>query len=179
MFRSKVMIVVTLLAMIAMAFTAVVPVKAAPKAKNSIVDVAIAVNSSGPYASMFDTLIAAVLAADPIVLSKLSGKGQFTVFAPTDDAFAKLGLDESNIGSLNQAALTNILLYHVAPGSRYAADVIESSRIRTLNKSFLTVMITAEGAFVDGKNSDPSRIILTDVPASNGVIHVIDTVLLP
>ncbi len=179
MLRSKLMVVVTLVAVIAIAFAAVVPAKAAPKAANSIVDVAISVNSSGPFAGSFDTLIAALLAADPSVINTLSGKGQFTVFAPTDDAFAKLGLTPANIGSLDKAALTNILLYHVAHGSRYANSVVSASRIRMLNKGFTFVMVNEMGAFLDGKSSDPSKIIVTDVPASNGVIHVIDNVLLP
>ena len=176
MLRSKLMSIVTLLAVIVIAFAAVVPAKAAPVAKNSIVDVALAVNAQ---TGLFDTLVAALLAADPAVIQTLSSKGQYTVFAPTDDAFAKLGLYASNIGTLDKAALTSILLYHVAPGSRYAEDVVSSSRIRTLSKGFLTVIVNSNGAFVDGKSSNPSKIILTDVAASNGVIHVIDNVLLP
>jgi uncharacterized surface protein with fasciclin (FAS1) repeats len=177
MLRSKLIIVVTMLAVIALAFTAVVPAKAAPPKFVSIVDVAIAVNSEGPFAGSFDTLIAALLAADPAVLNTLSGRGQFTVFAPTDAAFAKLGLDETNIGSLDQAALTNILLYHVARGNRDAASVLSSDRIRMLNGGF--TFVDSQAATIDGKNSDPSKILVTDVFASNGVIHVIDTVLLP
>jgi uncharacterized surface protein with fasciclin (FAS1) repeats len=155
--------------------TAMKPMMGPPAAENSIVDVAIAVNSDGLYAGSFDTLIAAVLAADPVVLEVLSSKGQYTVFAPTDDAFAALGLDENNIGDLDQAALTNILLYHVAPGERMAADVIESSRIRTLSKGFL---MQDAGVLTDAQGG-MANIILTDVPAGNGVIHVIDAVVLP
>jgi uncharacterized surface protein with fasciclin (FAS1) repeats len=147
---------------------------AAPKGP-TIVDVAIAVNSEGPFAGSFDTLIAAVLAADPVVYETLTGNGQFTVFAPTDDAFAALGFDENNIGTLPQDALTDILLYHVARGRRYAGDVVASSRIRTLYKSFL---LQDGGVLTDNLGRD-ATIIVTDVEAANGVIHAIDAVVLP
>jgi uncharacterized surface protein with fasciclin (FAS1) repeats len=159
-------------------FMSVVPGPAAAKraAKApSIVDVAIAVNASGPYAGAFDTLIAAVLAADPAVVQTLSSRAQYTVFAPTDDAFAKLGLDATNIGTVPQADLTNILLYHVAYGRRYAADVIASDQIRMLNGGF----VFQSGGVLTDAQERMSTIIVTDVAASNGVIHAIDTVLLP
>jgi uncharacterized surface protein with fasciclin (FAS1) repeats len=141
----------------------------------SLVDVAIAVNTSGPYAGAFDTLIAGVLAADPAVATTLSSRAQYTVFAPTDDAFAKLGLDETNIGTLPQADLTNILLYHVAYGRRYAADVVASDQIRMLNGGF----VFQSGGVLTDAQGGMSTIIVTDVKASNGVIHAIDSVLLP
>jgi uncharacterized surface protein with fasciclin (FAS1) repeats len=162
-----VLLVVVLLA------TFAVPALAAPPGP-TIVEVAIAVNSEGPFAGAFDTLIAAVLAADPVVVNTLSGNGQFTVFAPTDDAFAALGLDETNIGDesvIPQDVLTEILLYHVARGRRDAADVTTSDRIRMLNRGFVFV----DGAVLNGN----SNIIVTDVPAANGIIHAIDAVLLP
>ena len=148
--------------------------QAGPKGPN-IVDVAIAVNSDGPFAGAFDTLIAAVLAADPIVLDTLTGNGQFTVFAPTDDAFAALGLDETNVGTLPQAFLTDVLLYHVAHGRRYAADVIDSKRIRVLKGGFV---FQDAGVLTDNLDRQAS-IIATDVEAANGVIHGIDAVVLP
>jgi len=141
----------------------------------SIVDVAIAVNSDGIYAGSFDTLIAAVLAADPAVVATLSGNGQHTVFAPTDDAFAALGLDEDNIGGLDQGFLTDVLLYHVANGRRDSEEVIGSSRIRTLLGDFLE----QEGGILYDNVGQESAIIVVDVPAANGIIHVIDTVVLP
>jgi len=141
----------------------------------TIVDVAIAVNTEGPYAGSFDTLIAAVLAADAVVLEKLSGNGQFTVFAPTDDAFADLGLDETNVGTLDQDFLTDVLLYHVARGRRYAEDVLDSYRIRTLLKSFL---LQDGGTLIDNLDRE-ANIIVTDVEAANGIIHVLDAVVLP
>jgi uncharacterized surface protein with fasciclin (FAS1) repeats len=164
---------------IALAVTAAalaIGVVAAPAAARTappanIVDTALAVNAQ---TGEFSTLIAAVLAADPAVLNTLTKQRQLTVFAPTDAAFAKLGLDASNVGSLPQGALTQILLYHVAPGSRDAADVVDSSRIRTLEGGFLKVSLSNGSAYVND-----SKIIATDIPTTNGIIHVIDSVLLP
>ena len=142
---------------------------------DTIVDVALAINAEGPFAGQFDTLIAGVLAAHPAVLQTLSGKGQLTVFAPTDDAFMMLGLTPETIGTLDQGTLTEILLYHVAPGRRYAVDVLGSSRIRTLYKGFLG---QNAGVLTDNLGRT-SNIIVTDVEAGNGIIHAIDAVVLP
>ncbi len=155
-------------------FAAVHSVQAGPKGP-TIVDVAVAVNSEGPYAGAFDTLIAAVGAADPAVLATLSGNGQHTVFAPTDDAFAALGLDADNIGDLDQGFLTDVLLYHVANGKRDSEDVVGSSRIRTLLGEFLK----QDGGILMDNVDQAAVIIVVDVPAANGIIHVIDTVVLP
>lgn len=146
-----------------------------PVAPKNIVDVAIAVNSSGPYAGAFDTLIAAVLAADPAVATRLTTRGQSTVFAPTDDAFAALGLNPGNVGDLPQAALTEILLYHVLPGRRDSNEVLASTQLRTLQGGFLQ---QASGQLTDNLGR-PANIIVVDVPASNGIIHAIDAVVLP
>jgi uncharacterized surface protein with fasciclin (FAS1) repeats len=155
-----------------------VPALAGPKGP-TIVYVAIAVNSEGPFAGQFDTLIAAVLAADPAVLATLSGNGQHTVFAPTDGAFEDLGLNEDNIGTaLPQDVLTQILLYHVAPGRRYAEDVLDSDRIRTLYKGKEGFLFQEEGVLTDNLSRD-ANIIATDVEAANGIIHAIDAVVLP
>jgi len=151
-----------------------VPVFAAPPGP-TIVDVAIAVNSEGPFAGAFDTLIAAVLAADPAVVATLSGNGQFTVFAPTDDAFAALGLTPQNVGTLDQGALTQILLYHVARGRRDSGQVLASDRIRTLQGGFL---MQDSGVLTDNLGRT-ANIIVTDVEAANGIIHAIDAVVLP
>jgi uncharacterized surface protein with fasciclin (FAS1) repeats len=147
------------------------PVAARTAPPANIVDTAIAVNKQS---GEFSTLIAAVLAADPAVVQTLTKQRQLTVFAPTDAAFAKLGLNAGNVATLGKAALTQILLYHVAPGARYAADVVSSSQIRTLQRGFLKVSLKGEDAFVNA-----SKIIDTDIKATNGVIHVIDTVLMP
>ena len=148
------------------------PAAARTAKPGSIVDIAVAAAAANP--GEFKTLVAAVLAADPAVVATLSKQRQLTVFAPTDAAFAKLGLDAASVGTLPKGALTQILLYHVAPGARYAADVVDSSRIRTLEGSALSVSIRAGAAYVDD-----SKIVATDIKASNGVIHVIDTVLMP
>jgi len=148
---------------------------AQPTPANNIVDVAVAVNSSGPYAGLFDTLIAAVGAADPAVYKRLTSKGQSTVFAPTDDAFAALGLTPENIGDLPQSALTEILLYHVVKGRRDSNQVLASTRLRTLQGAILK---QASGTLTDVLGR-PANIIVVDVPASNGIIHAIDAVVLP
>jgi uncharacterized surface protein with fasciclin (FAS1) repeats len=141
----------------------------------TVVDVAIAVNSDGPYAGQFDTLIAAVLAADPAVLETLAGNGQFTVFAPTDDAFATLDITPENVDELDQGFLTDVLLYHVAHGRRYSTVILASKRIRTLERGFL---FQAGGNLTDNVGGE-ATIIVTDVEAANGVIHAIDAVVLP
>lgn len=143
----------------------------------TVVEVAIAANGpGGAYEGAFDTLIAAVLAADPAVLAYLNGNGQRTVFAPTDDAFALLGLDESNVGTaLTQEVLTDVLLYHVAHGRRDSGSVLDSDRIRALDGGFLR---QDSGVLTDNLGR-PATIIVTDVPAANGIIHAIDAVVLP
>jgi uncharacterized surface protein with fasciclin (FAS1) repeats len=157
-----------------LAIVSVGSIQAAPPGP-TIVDVAIAVNNEGLFAGQFDTLIAAVLAADPAVLATLSGNGQFTVFAPTDDAFADLGLNENNIGTLPQEVLTQILLYHVARGRRDSGEVLASSRIRMLYGGFL---LQDSGVLTDNLGRE-ANIIVTDVNAANGIIHAIDAVVLP
>jgi uncharacterized surface protein with fasciclin (FAS1) repeats len=145
-------------------------------ASPSIVQVALAVNGPGsPYEGQFDTLITALLAADPAVIETLSSKGQYTVFAPTDDAFAALGLTPANVGGVPQDVLTGVLLYHVAPGRRDAVAVVDSTRIRTLSKQFV---LQSGGVLIDGLGR-LANIIVPDVMASNGIIHAIDSVLLP
>jgi uncharacterized surface protein with fasciclin (FAS1) repeats len=147
-----------------------------PVPANNIVDVAIAVNSAGPFAGAFDTLIAAVLAADPAVIKRLTAKRQSTVFAPTDDAFAALGLTPDNIAdALDEATLTQILLYHVVNGRRDSNDVIGSTQLRTLQGGFLK---QSTGILTDNLGRT-ATIVVTDVPASNGIIHAIDAVVLP
>jgi uncharacterized surface protein with fasciclin (FAS1) repeats len=146
-----------------------------PTPANNIVDVAIAANTSGPYAGAFDTLIAAVLAADPAVVKRLTSKRQSTVFAPTDDAFAKLGLTAANVGTLPKEFLTDVLVYHVLNGRRGSAGILASTRLRTLQGGILR---QAGGVLTDNLGRQ-AAIIVTDVPASNGVIHAIDTVVLP
>lgn len=146
-----------------------------PAASPSIVETALAVNGEGsPFAGVFDTLIAAVTCPSQSgVLKVLSSRGQHTVFAPTDDAFAALGLSPDNVcGALPDEVLSDVLSYHVAKGRRDAGAVLSSTRIRMLNGEFTS--IDGGAVTIDGNN-----IIVTDVPASNGIIHAIDGVLLP
>jgi len=140
-----------------------------PASATSIVDVALAVNAD---TGEFSTLIAALVAAD--LVDALDGRGQFTVFAPTDAAFAAIGYDDSNIGDLPVEALKNILLYHVAQGRRYAEDVLSSDKYRMLNGDFAMIEFDGVDAFIDG-----APIVQTDVEADNGVIHIIGGVMLP
>ena len=152
----------------------------APAKSPSVVEVAVAANNeiNGPYEGQFDILIAAVGAADPIVGAALSSAGQLTVFAPTDAAFAAL-LDELDVelGDLtgNQELLTQVLLYHVAPGRRNSSAVLGSSQIRMMVSGF----VYQDGGKLVDNNGREVGFVVTDIPASNGVIHVIDRVLLP
>jgi transforming growth factor-beta-induced protein len=122
----------------------------------------------------FDHLIEAVVRAG--LVDALNGNRQLTVFAPTDaafeDLFATLGV--SGVDAIPVDTLRAVLLYHVAPGERFSGDVLASARIRTLGKGFLVPSVHDGSAWVNG-----ARIVAADVDASNGVIHVIDAVLLP
>jgi len=123
-------------------------------------------------AGNFSTLVTAIQAAG--LEETLSSKGPFTVFAPTDEAFA--ALPEGTLDSLlkDKEALTKVLTYHVASGEYMAADVVEMSSITTLEGSTLPVNTTDGGVKVGDAN-----VTATDIKASNGVIHVIDKVLIP
>lgn len=125
-------------------------------------------------AGTFKTLIAALNAAD--LAKVLQGDGPFTVFAPTDEAFAKLpeGTLDSLLKPESKDKLTAILMLHVASGRAFAADALEANKIPTLQKEDVRVRV------VDGKpRVNDAVIIKTDIDAANGVIHVIDTVLMP
>lgn len=125
-------------------------------------------------AGSFKTLVAAVQAAS--LVDTLKGTGPFTVFAPTDAAFAKLppGTLESLLKPENKAKLAGILTYHVVPGKLMAADVLKVKTLKTVNGQELTVEMKDGKPYIGG-----ALISATDVAASNGVIHVIDTVVLP
>lgn len=122
----------------------------------------------------FKTLVAAVTAAD--LVATLSGPGPFTVFAPTDTAFSELpaGTVESLIAPENKGKLTGILTYHVVAGKVMAGDLSDGMKAQTVNGSEITVTIADGKVKINGAN-----VVLADVATSNGVIHVIDTVLLP
>ena len=153
--------------------------RTAPAKSPNIVEVASAANASGPYAGQLDTLIAAVGAADPIVVAALTSGGQLTVFAPTDSAFEALFAEIAPITPAELLAdkqlLTNVLLYHVAPGRRNSGAVLGSSQIRMMVSGF----VYQDGGKLVDNNGREVGFVVTDIPASNGVIHVIDRVLLP
>jgi uncharacterized surface protein with fasciclin (FAS1) repeats len=133
----------------------------------TIVDVA----ASNPQ---FSTLVAAVKAAG--LVETLSGPGPFTVFAPTNEAFAKLpaGTLEDLLKPENKAKLASILTYHVVSGKVLAADAVKLDKATTVNGADADINVAGSTVTIDG-----SKITATDVAASNGVIHVIDTVMLP
>lgn len=161
LFRTlKVLTAVTVLA------AAGVAPQARAEAKGDIVAVA-----SG--AGSFKTLVAAVKAAG--LVETLQGAGPFTVFAPTDEAFAKLpaGTVEDLLKPENKEKLATILKHHVVPGKVMAADV-KTMKAKTAAGKELDVKVGSGGVTVDN-----AKVVKTDVPASNGVIHVIDTVVLP
>ncbi len=122
----------------------------------------------------FTTLVAAVKAAG--LVDTLSGEGPFTVFAPTDEAFAKLpaGTVDTLLLPENKQDLTDILTYHVAAGKLPAADVVKQFEIETVNGQPVLVKVDGEKVFING-----AQVLLTDIMAGNGIIHVIDSVLLP
>ena len=122
----------------------------------------------------FSTLVAAVKAAD--LVDVLSSKGPFTVFAPTNEAFAKLpkGTVESLLKPENKDKLIAVLKYHVVPGKVMAKDVVKVDSAKTAQGSSVTVTVEGKTVKVDNAN-----VIKTDIEASNGVIHVIDTVIIP
>jgi len=119
-------------------------------------------------------LVAALKAAD--LVDTLNGKGPFTVFAPTNAAFAKLpaGTVESLLKPENKAKLTSILTYHVVSGKVKAAQVVKLTKAATVNGQSVTIKVKAGKVMLDN-----ATVTKTDIETSNGVIHVIDTVILP
>ena len=125
-------------------------------------------------AGSFETLVAAVQAAG--LVETLQGEGPFTVFAPTDDAFAKLpeGTVESLLLPENREKLVAVLTYHVVPGRLMAKDVVGVEYLKTVQGEKIKIQVKDGEAWADN-----ARIIKTDIGTSNGVIHVIDGVILP
>lgn len=153
----------------AFALAAAATLAVAPTAQaqtKDIVETAVAAGS-------FNTLAAALKAAG--LIETLKGKGPFTVFAPTDDAFKKLpaGTVESLLKPENKAKLTAILTYHVVAGKAMAKDV-KPGKVKTVQGAEANVMAHGNGLMIDNAN-----IVKTDIVTSNGVIHVIDAVILP
>lgn len=120
----------------------------------------------------FSTLVTAVTEAG--LVETLSGTGPFTVFAPTNEAFAKLPAGTIENLLADKEALTKVLTYHVVPGKVMAADVVNVSSASTVQGQDLTVKVVGDSVMIND-----STVVATDIEATNGVIHVIDTVLLP
>ena len=138
-----------------------------PAKSKDIVDTAV-------DAGNFKTLAAALKAAD--LVDTLKGDGPFTVFAPTDAAFAKLpkGTVENLLKPENKAKLVLILTYHVVPGQLMAADIVKLSSAKTVQGSEVKITVNDKKVMVDNAN-----VTLADIKCSNGVIHVIDAVIVP
>ncbi|MCW8906122.1 MAG: fasciclin domain-containing protein [Sedimenticola sp.] len=132
--------------------------------KKDIVDTAISAGS-------FNTLVAAVKEAG--LVDVLKGDGPFTVFAPTDEAFAKIPEETLNALLADKEALTRVLTYHVVAGKVMAADVVKLASAETVQGQSISID-TSNGVKVDNAN-----VVGTDIETSNGVIHVIDSVILP
>ncbi len=130
-----------------------------------IVDTAVAAGS-------FKTLATALEAAD--LIPTLKGQGPFTVFAPNDEAFAKIPKADLEALLKDKQALTRVLTYHVVPGEVMAADVVKLKEAATVEGTSVAIEVSDGNVKVDDAN-----VIATDIIASNGVIHVIDTVIMP
>jgi uncharacterized surface protein with fasciclin (FAS1) repeats len=143
------------------------PVAQAGSMEKDIVDTAVAAGS-------FNTLAAALTSAG--LIETLKGEGPFTVFAPTDDAFAKLpeGTVEDLLKPENKDKLISILTYHVVPGKVLAADVVKLDSAKTVNGKEVQIQLEDGKVYVDA-----AQVVTTDIAATNGVIHVIDQVILP
>jgi uncharacterized surface protein with fasciclin (FAS1) repeats len=154
---------------VALLLMAATPGFASPKKAPAADIVDTAVN-----AGSFKTLVAAVQAAG--LVETLKGEGPFTVFAPTDEAFAKLpeGTVESLLKKENLDKLRAILTYHVVPGKVMAADVVDLDSAKTVNGAKLNISVEDGTVMIND-----AKVVKTDIKTSNGVIHVIDSVLLP
>lgn len=158
----KQLIVVSLLGVVA---AAAAPAPAADKAGKDIVDTAVA-------AGKFNTLVAAVKAAG--LVDTLKGEGPFTVFAPTDEAFARVPKETLDALLKDKKALARVLTYHIVPGKVLAADVTKLDTATTAQGGTLKIATAGRKVTVNG-----ATVVKTDIVCSNGVIHVIDAVLLP
>jgi len=149
------------------AVTALVASTSVQAQQKDIVDTAVGAGS-------FKTLAAALQAAG--LVDTLKGNGPFTVFAPTDEAFAKLpaGTVEELLKPENKAKLTAILTYHVVPGKVMASQVTSLKEAKTVNGKNVKISTMGGAVMVDN-----AKVVKTDIAATNGVIHVIDTVILP
>ena len=133
--------------------------------ENSVVDIIVG-------SDVHNTLETAVVEAG--LVDALSGEGPFTVFAPTDDAFSVIPTETLDALLVNPEALSNILTYHVASGAVASTDLMDGMTITTLQGQEVTVTINDMGVFIDD-----AQVTMADIEASNGIVHVIDAVLMP
>lgn len=156
-----------------LALVAVLAIWSAPTAAaqadtdKDIVDIAV-------EAGTFETLVAAVTAAD--LVDVLKGDGPFTVFAPTDEAFAALpeGTVENLLKPENKDQLIAVLTYHVVPGRVTSGDVVKLTEAATVQGSTVDIKVKEDKVYIDG-----AQVVAVDIEAANGIIHVIDAVILP
>lgn len=123
-------------------------------------------------AGTFGTLVTALKEAG--LVETLKGEGPFTVFAPTDEAFKKVPEDQLSALLKDKAKLTKVLTFHVVPGSVKAEDVVKLKSAKSVEGSPLAISVSSDGVKVEG-----AKVTATDIICSNGVVHVIDTVILP
>ncbi len=143
---------------------------------NNLLNAIGALNVAGDLAGQLDTLIMAVMAADPAIVTALSSEEVYTAFLPTDDAFAALGLNADNLQDyLNEAALTDLLLYHLASGSLSVDDVLAAEQIEMTDGNLL---LQDSGVLTD-TTGRTAVIVASETSATNGMIHVVDSVLAP
>lgn len=147
---------------------------ACTESKNSYCQPKMDIVDTAVSAEDFDTLVTAIKAAN--IVETLKGEGPFTVFAPTDEAFAKLphGTLDDLLKPQNKAKLASILTYHVVPGKVMASDVVKLSHAKTVNGKSVNIKVIGGTVMIDN-----AKVIKTDIKCSNGVIHVIDAVILP
>ena len=162
----RIFAVATLLGVLAVLGSAVsVPARGADQPEKDIVDTAVG-------ADQFKTLVKAIQAAE--LVDTLKGEGPFTVFAPTDKAFAKVPKEKLDALLKDKKALAGVLTYHVVPGKVMAADVVKLDSAKTAQGKSLYIVAKDGKVTINGVN-----VIKTDIVCKNGVIHVIDAVLLP
>ncbi len=162
----RIFAVATLLGVLAvLGSTATVPARGADQPEKDIVDTAVG-------ADQFTTLAKAIQAAE--LVDTLKGKGPFTVFAPTNEAFAKVPKEKLDALLKDKKALAGVLTYHVVPGRVMAADVVMLDSAKTAQGKSLNIVAKDGKVTINGVN-----VIKTDIVCKNGVIHVIDAVILP
>ena len=150
------------------------PTRAEPAAPEPVAEEPRDIVDTAVAAGQFGTLVQAVQAAG--LVETLKGEGPFTVFAPTDEAFGRLpaGTLEDLLKPENKEQLTAILTYHVVPSKAMAADVVDMTSVTTVNGKDLAIKVEDGTVMVDG-----AKVVQADIECSNGVIHVIDAVVLP